>query len=434
MADEAVMDAVEVESGAEPVESSSEQAVEGTEHVEGAETTRETPDSPYSTKFSREMRTALKEWEAANPEAAKFAKQARENHARMYALAQLEPKGIDGVRERYALLDSLSRGEAKGPEAVTAMQEELAAIEEVDNLLAAGDPKAFDALGEDFNEGLAKLAPEYLNRIAKTDPDAFERAVLPHFISTLQNSPLVAEFNALVDVLNAKDDPRFDDKTKMSFAFQQLGKMGKWLNELAQKGSQLKSAPVADGKPDQIAQQRTELEKEQQKFHWDTKIAPQASAHENKAFETLFEPYQKRLKLDAAGKDDLLQAFKSGLNRAGSADKDYLRQMGLYRGQKNPDPAVVANYVKNAINKHSRPVMEALVKARYSPFLNAKPKTTVQAVKPGVKQGPVSPNVEIRTVKPPMSEIDHKNTPLEWLAKKQYRLYGGKVIQVRPVV
>ena len=89
-----------------------------------------------------------------------------------------------------------------------------------------------------------------------------------------------------------------------------------------------------------------------------------------------------------------------------------------------------------AINRHSKPVMEALIKARYSPFLAAKaaPKTAVAA--PGAVKGPVSPNVEVRTVMPSRDEIDFQHTPLEWMAStrpggKQYRLYSGKVIQVR---
>lgn len=422
MADEMVVDA-EVDLGVEEVES--EQVEEGAEQVEAAEPVES--NDPYTTKFSREMRAALKAWEQANPEAAKYAKQARDNHARMFALSQLEPKGIDGIREKYALLDSLAMGDAKGLDAVTAMQEQLAGIEEVDNLLIQGDPKAFDALGEDFNQGLAKLAPAYLDRVKSSDPAAYEAAVMPHFVGMLASSDLVKEYNALVDVLNAQNDPRFDDKTKMQFAISQLAKMGQWLNTQATKAGEIK--PQAQPKDD-LNEQRTALENERQELHWETRIKPQAVAHENKTFETLFDPYQKRLKLDAGAKADLLQAFKGALSRTGAADADYMRQMAMFRKQKNPDPAQVANFVKNAINKHSKPVMEALIKARYSPFLNGgKPKQVVQTNgKPHVAAGP---NVEIRTVKPPMHEIDHRNTPVDWLAKKQYKLMNGKVIQVR---
>jgi len=419
----------ELDGGIEQPELAAEEPVEGEgEPVEQ----QESPSNPYTTQFSREMRAALKAWEQANPEAAKFAKQARDNHARLFALTQLEPKGIDGVREKYALLDGLVRGEAKGVDALTSIQEELAAVEEVDNLLAAGDPRAFDALGEDFNQGLAKLAPAYLERVQKSDPAAFEAAVMPHVVRTLAGSDALKAFNDLVDVLNTKDDPRLDDAAKFKYVFTALQKMAEGLNSLSTK---VQAKPTEQAQGDPLQDRQTKLEKQEQEFHWNTRIQPVATQHENQTFETLFKPYQQRLKLDAGAKADLLKAFKAGMKDAGNGDSEYLRQMKIYRGQRNPDPQAVANFVKNAINKHSKTVMESLVKARYGAFLAGKAKPTVQQ-RTSTKPGPTAPNVEIRTVKPPAHEIDHRNTPIEWMAKSypggpKYRLFGGKVVQVR---
>jgi hypothetical protein len=421
----------DVDLEAEPIETEGAEPAESTEQE--PQQTTDQPDSPYTTKFSREMRAALKAWETANPESARFAKQARDNHARLFALTQLEPKGIDGVREKYALLDSLAVGDSKGIEAVTAMQERLAGVEEVDEMLASGNPKAFDALGPDFDAGLAKLAPAYLDRVKASDPAAYEAAILPHFVSQLAQSDLVREYNALVDVLNAQDDPRFDDATKMKFAISQLTKMERWMNGLAGKVGEIKPNGQVNTQQSELEQQRTELERERQQIHWDTKIKPLALQYENQTFNSLLDPYQKRLRLDDGAKADLLQAFKNGLENAGLRDKEYMRQMKIYQGQRNPDPNAVANYVKNAINKHSKTVLEGLVKARYGSFLAGKPQTQVKVTtNNGKPAGPVEPNVEIRTVKPPMSEIDHQRTPIEWLAQKKYRLYSGKIIQVRP--
>jgi hypothetical protein len=405
----------------------------GLEEQPEAESTEQAAvkDDPYTTKFSREMRAALKQWEQANPEAARFAKQARDNHARLFALQQVEPRGIDGIRENYALLQAIG-----GTEGLTGLQERIAGVEAVDQLLAAGDPKAFDELGPDFAEGLAKLAPAYLERVAQTNPEAFEAAILPHLVSKLASSPMISDFNAAVDVL--KEAPPSwltpDQKThwaadRMQRVVAHVAKMAEWFNGLGSKAGEIKTQPVDKAKSEFEAE-RTKFEQEKQEAHWNTAIKPEVSRFENAKFEELFKPYQVRLKLDAGAKQDLMQSYKAALNKAGSADQEYLRQMKIYRSQKNPDPTAVTNYVKNAINKHSKTAMESLVKARYGSFLAGKPRT--QQVTPGAKpQGPVSPNVEIRTVKPPMNEIDHRNTPVEWLAQKKYRLYGGKVIQVR---
>src|ERR1700761_5877659 len=97
----------------------------GLEEQPEAESTEQTAvkDDPYTTKFSREMRAALKQWEQANPEAARFAKQARDNHARLFALQQVEPRGIDGIRENYALLQAIG-----GTEGLTGLQERIAGV------------------------------------------------------------------------------------------------------------------------------------------------------------------------------------------------------------------------------------------------------------------------------------------------------------------
>lgn len=395
--------------------------------------TQEVKDDPYTTKFSREMRAALKAWEQANPESARFAKQARDNHARLFALQQVEPRGIDGIRENYALLQAIG-----GTEGLTGLQERIAGVEAVDSLILAGDPKAFDELGPDFAEGLAKLAPAYLERVAQSNPEAFEAAIMPHLVSKLAGSPMISDFNHAVDAL--KEAPPSwltpDQKThwaadRMQRVVAHVAKMAEWFNGLGDKAGEVKPGTVDKAKTEFEAE-RTKFEQEKQEAHWNTNIKPAASQYENAKFEELFKPYNLRLKLDAGAKQDLMQAFKGALNRAGSADQDYLRQMKIYRGQKNPDPAAVTNFVKNAINKHSKTAMETLVKARYGSFLAGKPKTAVNGAKPGAKPtGPEAPHVEIRTVKPPMNEIDHRNTPVDWLAQKKYKLYSGKIIQVR---
>lgn len=427
----AVLDA-EVDLGVDEVEAGSEQVDEGAEQVEqaeGAEAGKES-DSPYTTKFSREMRAALKAWEQANPQSAKYAKQARDNHARLFALQQLEPDGIDGVRERYALLNSLSRGELKGSEALTAMQQELAGVEEVDSLLAAGDPRAFEALGEDFNQGLAKLAPAYLDRIQKSDPAAYDAAVLPHFVGMLAASDLVKEYNALVDVLNSENDPRFDDKTKMKFAMTQLGKMGQWLNTQQQKAGEIKPASGPGDK--EQGDPRADLEKERRELHWERHIYPSAGKAVEDKFNELLAPYQKRLHLSQRQRDAAFADFKSKNTKLCDADGDYNRQRNNYRAQKSPDPKAVMNMIRAQLTKTAQNAFDEVKAERWEAFLNGTPKPKPAGAANGKPVTATGPNVQIVSVKPAMSEIDHRATPIDWLAKKQYRLFSGKVVQVRP--
>lgn len=425
----------EADGGVQPEEVEG-QAEEPGQAQESAQEGAESPSSPYTTQFSREMRAALKQWEQANPEAAKFARVIRDNHARMFALNQLEPNGIDGVREKYAILDSLTHGDLKGPDALSAMQDYLAETEQLDALVASGDPRALDAFGEEFNDGLAKLTPAILDRIRQSSPEAYSAAVLPHFVDALMRSDMLRDFNSIVDVLNTTNDPRLDDKAKLQLTIQGLGKMAAWFNAQQENAGKLKEAPGPDKQRTQFEQDRAQFEQERQQAHWDSNIKPSAVRHENSKFDELFKPYQTRLKLDQAGIDDLRSAFKARLTQLGKSDAAYMDQMKRYRGQKNPDAAAVTNFVKNGINKHAKAALESVITPRYGRFLAGKTKAqpAANAGRPAVS-GPAQPNVEIRTVKPPMEEIDHRNTPIEWSTPKKdgsrmYRLYSGKVVKV----
>ncbi|MGA9668253.1 MAG: hypothetical protein WBQ94_03545 [Terracidiphilus sp.] len=405
----------------ESIEGESQESTEPepVEHAEGEK------DNPYTTRFSREMRAALKAWEAANPEAAKYAKQARDNHARLYALTQIEPNGIDGVREKYAAIEA-----AGGPERLVELQQAAAEVEEVDQAIAAGDVKALEAFGPEFDEGLAKLAPHLLDRIKASRPEEFGKAVLPHFVAELAKSDLVRDFNSVLDVLqiDPKIDPRWTSEQKLNYIENSFRRMSQWFAAQEQKAGQVKTAPATNQPEDRMS----EVDRREQDFHWKTNIQPEAAQYENQAFDKLFAPYQARLKLDENAKDDLRAAFKAKLSAAGRSDTSYMQQIKIYRGQKNPEPSRVNSVIKAAIDRHSKSALEALVTARYSRFLNGKPKQAVVTNGSGKSRPPAAPGVEIRTVKPPMNEIDHKNTPIPWLAEKKYRLTNGKIIQVRP--
>lgn len=440
--DAGVMDAPDVETpevetgGTETEQIETDSDVSTAESTEERGTETDAKDNPFTTQFSRDYRKWINETKAANPEAAKYLQQAKNDYGRLFALQQLEPKGIDGIREKYALLDSLTHGEAKGSEALAAMQESLREAEEVDSYILQGDPRAFESMGEEFNEGLAKLAPAYLERLAQSSPEAFNAAVMPHLVGTLAKSPAIQDFNAMVDVLNEAPPNWLTEQQKSQWAadrlqrvIQHAGKMGEWFNSLGDKAKVNPAAP--DPQKQKFDEERTKFEQERIEHHWNTNIRPAAIQAENAKFEELFKPYQQRLKLNDAARNDLLQSFKAGMSKAANQDQEYMRQLKMFRGQKTPDAAAVTNYVKNAINKHSKGVMESIVQARYGSFLAGKPKTAPTQQKPVAGKGPVGPNVEIRTVKPPFDEIDHKRTPIPWLHQGKYYLKSGKIVQVQ---
>ncbi len=89
----------------------------------------------------------------------------------------------------------------------------------------------------------------------------------------------------------------------------------------------------------------------------------------------------------------------------------------------------LVNFAKVEFDKHAKTVMDGLVNQRYKSFLNGGAKPAAAHVSNGVKKGPVGPNVQFVTQKP--SNIDYKNTPLDMIHKKQYRLLDGRIVQLQ---
>lgn len=404
-------------------------------------------ENPYAPKGSREYSQWLKAQQerlGEDPASKKFLRLSKDNHARLYQLQQLEPRGIDGIRERYAAVDSVIHGELKGVEAINALQDELRGVQDIDARLLAGDAAALKDLGEDFTtKALPQLAGPILDMVRENNPEAYSKAVLPHFVAALAQSDLVRDFNGMIDVLNQFPPAYLNDEQKRAWAADQLknitglaGNMGKWLNTQATKAGELPKhgAPTArPGQAEQTAEQK-ELEERRagdEKAHWKDNIGTLTNAHADKRFDELMRPFDKRLRLGKEARADLKQTLVQGVTAKAKSNPDYASQMGRYHSQKKPDPTTVANFFGVEFDKHASNTLKALVTQRYGSFLNGKPANG--SVKPeanGTRPSPVSPGVTIVTAKP--NNIDHKNTPINWIHDKKYRLTDGKVVQWRP--
>lgn len=438
-----VMEAVETIEAPE-IESSEDLSnhESGGEHQEEQQT-----DDPYAPKGSREYSQWLKAQQERlgdDPNSKKFLRLSKDNHARLYQLQQLEPRGIDGIRERYAAVDSVVHGELKGVEAINALQDELRGVQEIDGRLLAGDATALRDLGEDFTtKSLPQLAGPILDMVRENNPEAYSKAVLPHFVDALKSSDLVRDFNGMIDVLNQVPPAYLTADQKQAWAADQLknimglaGNMGKWLNAQATKAGELPKPGVQTTKPGQtdLSPEQKELEerrKGDETAHWQQNITPKLDAHADKRFDELMRPFDKRLRLSKEARADLKQAVVQGVTAKAKANKGYVDQIGRYHATKKADPATVVNYAKVEFDKHAETTLKALVTQRYGSFLNGKPANGALKPVPGSKTGPVAPGVQIVSVKP--KNIDFKATPLGWLHEKKYKTTDGKVVQWRPV-
>lgn len=433
----AVLDVEQVETGAEGQQ----------EHHEPA---GGAPDyDPFESKSAKELSSWLKGIRDADPNNAKYARALKDVFGQQFAFKKEFPEGLDSARNIKSLVDSvIHQGadgqELRGADAIAALQDSVREYAQIDELLASGDPRALESLGEDFNEGLAKLAPSILERIQQSDPDAYAATVLPHFVQALAQSDLVKNFNGLVDVLNEAPPTWLTPEQKTAWAKDQMqkvtalaGGMGQWLNAQANK---VKAGTNANqnvprgtsGKKDPISEREAAFNQREQEHHWNTNISPKLDQHADSQFRALFQPFAKRLNLDAPTTTALKMEFSKRVASAAVKDKAYIGQIGRYRSMRNPDPNTVLNFAKVQFDKNAKTVMESLVNERYKPFLNGKPR----GGQPGNtnatgKSAPAAPGIQYVTVRPADGAHNPKMRTLQDVHDKIFYLNNGKKVQVR---
>ena len=383
-------------------------------------------DARYGPK---EFREALKTFEST-PEGAKFAKQVRADYYATQQLKTLEPGGLPAIREKYALMESVG-----GAEGLQTMQERVQEVDATDAALAAGDPKALDSLGPDFDPGLAKLMPSILDRVMKADPEAYSAALLPHLMGGLMSSPLVGDLDRMIDVLQA---PHLDEKGKIAAITKLLGNIGQWFKANEDRAGKLKTGAPADKDRTQFEQERSEFQKQQQEAHWNTNIIPHVAQAERTKFDELLRPYANQLRLTPAEKEAALKDFRSKLTAACNADKDYGKQRNLYRNQKNPNPAAVVNFAKAHLANKAKAAFDAVKSERWSSRLKGGKPAAQGGARPGA-QGQAargtgaSGAVTTVSVKPRPEEIDYRKTSEADQWKGIYTLKNGKQVKwVKP--
>ncbi len=333
---------------------------------EGGQQRQLTPEQQQA-KADREYKAWLKGLRDADPKThGRFARQAQDDRGRLLELSRLEPKGIDGVREKFAILDSVTyedpeRGVLTGTEAVAALQDQVREMGEVDSLLATGDPRALEALGDDFNEGLAKLTPAILDRVREADPEAYAAAILPHFVQALAQSDLIGNYNALVDTLNEAMPQWLPEDKKAAWIADKFRRvtelasgMGGWLKAQMDAAKGDGKANVSRGtkagqreqgtgnRTDKAAQEQEQAATREATQHYSANITPKLNQHAEQKFNELFRPYAKRLHLDSAARTDLARAFTQGVTAkamarlAGNKPNAYEQQMTRYWRQRTP--------------------------------------------------------------------------------------------------
>lgn len=291
-----------------------------------------------------QIRQALKAFRESNADYASAAKLLNDGYSR-YEAYKSEFPTVEEARTVKAQLESVG-----GLEGLANMQSVMSSIEETDSLLESGDPKVLDQIAEDAPEGFKRLAPAYLNKLQKLDPDAFVRTVQPHLIAGLEQAGLPQVLTYLASKLS--DKPELAEVVNNTLA---------WLREQKQLAERFNGDAL---NPDRqrVQDEMSQVQKERQEM-LQTAVSTTVDSHIRQELGTRLRPYSAALNaMPVAQRADIARACISTLGAALEADKAYQTQIKAMMGARRPDQAKIIAFNKQKVSALADRVIEAVVK------------------------------------------------------------------------
>lgn len=400
-------------------------------------------DLPGTESTPQNIRQALKAMRDADP--AKNGSVVKELHGafeRWEASKAIFPKGVAEMKEAKAFIDTVG-----GHEGLEKMQDQVAAINESDELLYAGDPQIIENIVEDLKGqgklgALAKLAPAFWDALKTHDNEGFYKAFSPHFLSALQDVEMPETMAGLTAAL-AKGAAGLPE------AKQIVENMTSWYKGLEGKSAQAKA--------DAVSPERVKLDEERKAF---AKEQNDFKTNQSEAFKTAVGKESEHLNNQVLGSDlkvylkmpffqgftkenltPLASQIKQDLFATLKADKAYQAQMKALWGTKSPDRAKIVEYHKAKLESISFETVKNTVQRMYPGYAKGGPAAgrvaaaeikkaaTVKTDAAAAAQGkPV-----LVAVKPKWEEIDFEKDPKQYLyiAGKAYLKASGKLVTWR---
>lgn len=375
------------DSPADALDTTTTAAVTSPEDQSGAgegEGTGESGGTP-TLPTTKQIRESLKAFRDSNPEHAQAAKLLNDGYSRFEAYKAVFPT-VDDARTVKATLDTIG-----GLEGLASMQQILATVDETDALLDAGDPAVLDRILEDAPDGFKKLASPYLAKLQKADPDAYARALQPHFVRSLVDSNFPQVMQALHKMVADKPEAAALVKNVID-----------WFEGQKNQADRV-SADTLNPERDALKKDREAFEKERQtEFH--KSLSGEIDAHIRQELGTRLKPYAAALNaLPVAVRQDVARAAMSVLGKAMEADKAFQSQTQAMLGSRKPDRTKIIGLSKTKVTALADTVIAEVVK-NYGLTAGAKKAATA---KTGAQAAPQSTAI-IKLTKPP------SDTDIDW--------------------
>lgn len=262
------------------------------------------------------VRGAVKAAAEALPEQAATIRQLGDAYFRADAYAKVFPK-VEEAQAAKQLIEGVG-----GLDGITQIQQRQQQYDAQDNALKAGDPAALDAPFKEFPEGMAALAPHYLERLEKSNPEAYATTIAPHALGMLERAGVLGH----VQQMAAETDPA--RKAQMA------NQLAEWVKSQGENVKQLRAAQPKNPMEGKLKEQQTALEQQQEQFfskQVDTAVNS-ASAPE---LAKVVDQYAKTYKLNDVQKSRFGDSLAQRVVNEMLADDTFKKQDQLRRAAKD---------------------------------------------------------------------------------------------------
>lgn len=225
-----------------------------------------------------------------------------------------------------------------GVEGATALQQRAQTFDAQDAGLQSGDPAVLDAMFKDFPEGAAALAPHYLDRLSKANPEAFASAVAPHAIAMLEQAGLADHLAAMAN------------ETDPAKAKQMAAQAAAWMNGQKSSVQQTRQQPAKDPRQDKIAQGMQELETQRESMFMEG-VQGKVNSSVTPEITKTVEQYAKQYKWNPEQKEKFQEWLQNDIVAQMKADKTYEQQVALRKANKGRTHDTVAGYIAGEFNR-----------------------------------------------------------------------------------
>ncbi len=333
----------------------------------------------------------------------KAVKSLADSYFRADAYAKVFPR-VEEAAAAKQLIDAVG-----GIEGVTQIQTRLQQQDVMDGQLKTGDPAALDSAFKNFPEGMATLAPHYLDRLQQTNPQAFENTIAPHAISLFDKAGVLGHVAAMA----AETDPA--RKSAMA------NELASWMKQQGDNVKNLRNAAPKSPVDDQLKQRMTAQEQRENEF-----FSKQVDLSVNNAsapqLTKIADQYAKTYKLNDIQKTRFASSLAQRVVHEMLADKTFKDQDSIRRNSK--DVEKVASF---RAAEFTRRLEDAAFKEAQELYgATSRPTNGTGEVKPaGPKSAPDGgPLLVSRAMTP--ADLDMRRDPNGYLfiANKGYRKDG----------